>query len=92
MKGLLGTAAWIGRPVLLESLRQAAVFPLSGPSADARKALGRILERQKISSDLTFSGSARQVILESVAVTETGLALLVRAEGTASLEWAPGTR
>lgn len=92
MKGLLGTAAWIGRPILLESLRQAAVFPLSGPAADARKALGRILEKQKISSDLTVLGSARQVVLESVAVTETGLALLVRAEGTASLEWAPGSR
>lgn len=92
MQGLLRTAAWIGRPVLLESLRQAAVFPLSGPAGDARKALGRLLERREFSSNLTFSGSARQVVLESVAVTETGLALLVRAEGTASLEWTPGTR
>lgn len=92
MQGLLRTAAWIGRPVLLENLRQAAVFPLAEPAGDARRALGRLLERQEISPGLTFSGSARQVALESVAVTEKGLALLVRAEGTASLEWRPGTR
>lgn len=92
MRGLLRTAAWVGRPVLLESLAEAAVFPLAGPAEDARRALGRLLERQEISRGLTFSGSARQIALESVAVTEKGLALLVRAEGTASLDWTPGSR
>lgn len=92
MRGLLRTAAWVGRPVLLESLAEAAVFSLAGPAEDARRALGRLLERQEISRGLTVLGSARQVALESVAVTEKGLALLVRAEGTASLEWIPGSR
>jgi len=91
-RGLLRTATWINRPILLDSLRKAAVFSLSGPAGEARKTLGSLLETRKIGKDLSFGGSARQVALESVSVTEEGLALLVRAEGTASLEWAPGAR
>jgi hypothetical protein len=88
-QGLLRTAAWIGRPILLERLGKAAVFPLAKAAGDARIALGRVLKNQQVGSGLSFSGSARQVALESVAVTEKGLALLVRAEGTAALEWRP---
>lgn len=91
-RGLLRTAAWIGRPILLEKLGEAAVFPMSGPAGEATNALGRLLERRQVSDGLTFGGSARQTALESVAVTEDGLALLVRAEGTAALEWNPDIR
>lgn len=90
--GLVRAAAWIGRPLLLETLRQAAVFPLSGPAAEASRTLGRFLEKQEIGSGLTLRGTARQVVLDSVAVTKDGLALLVRLEGQASLEWIPPSR
>ncbi len=88
-RGLLRTAAWVARPVLLESLRQAAVFPLSGPMDEATKALGRFLDKREIAPGLTLRGSAGQVALESVAVTKEGLALRVLLEGNAGLEWIP---
>lgn len=88
-RGLVCTAAWIGRPLLLEILRQSAVFPLSEPAAQAEKALGRFLEKQEIGSGLTLRGSARQVALDSVSVTREGLALLLRLVGETSLEWNP---
>lgn len=89
IRGLVRTAAWIGRPLLLETLRQTAVFPLSEPAAQAKKTLGSFLERQEIGSGLTLRGSARQVALDSVAVTQEGLALLFRLAGETSLEWNP---
>lgn len=88
-RGLLRTAAWIGRPLLLEALRQSAVFPLSEPTAQGEKALGRFLEKQEIGGGITLKGSARQVTLDSVAVTQDGLALRLRLEGEASLVWNP---
>lgn len=88
-RGLLRTAAWITRPALLERLRQAAVFPLSGPLDEATKTLGKFLEKREIGSGLTLRGSAGQVALESVAATGEGLALLVLLQGSASLEWTP---
>ena len=91
-RGLLRTAAWVARPLLLEKLKEASVFPLAEPAEEARKALSGLLEKREVGSGLAFGGSARQVALESVAVTEEGLALLVRAEGTASLQWSPGSR
>jgi len=83
------TAAWIGRPLLLETLRQTAVFPLSEPAAQAKKPRGRFLEREEMGSGLTLRGSARQVALDSVSVTQEGLALLFRLAGETSLEWNP---
>ena len=77
---------WIARPPL-ES-EGGLGFLLAEPAEEARKALGDLLRNRK-SEAAWLSPGRPPVALESVAVTEEGLALLIRAEGSAHWSGAP---